>query len=283
MRNILYMLGSILCLLSSCSNGVDYGEQYKKTLFIVNSKEQIYYASHSASTQSRGNISVYVTGSQLPQEDIHAAYKIDEEALRAYNQKEYGDNESLYLTLLPSDLYSLESTEIVVKKGEPYGCLYFTINTQALNPAKVYVLPITLVDAQGGYEISESLRTILYIVQVESPFAGDYQSEIRQDDVFQGEFSKKAMALGASKILVPLAAKSNAISDASLNYNTDFYQITIREDNSVIIEPYLQSVVSQQIDQSSYYDPEERIFHLFYVTKDKYEEDILVHEIMKAI
>lgn len=283
MKNIFYILGSILCLFSSCSNRVDYGEQYKKTLFIVNSKEQIYYAPHSASTESRGNISVYVTGSQLPQEDIHAAYKVDEEVLNAYNKKEYGDNESLYLTLVPSDLYSFESTEIVVKKGEPYGCLYFTINTQALNPAKTYVLPITLVDAQGGYEISEGLHTILYIIQVESLFAGDYKSEFTQDGVFQGEFSKKAMALGARKILVPLAEKSNAISDADLNYNTDFYQVTIQEDNSVVIEPYLQSVVSQRTDQPSYYDPEERILHLFYTMKDKYGEDITASEIMKAI
>lgn len=278
---LLAVLG-VTVILTSCSNKVDFGEQYKKIVYIVNSKESLYYSLHDANSASKGNISVYVTGSELPSQDIHVSYKVNPEALNSYNQKEYGDRTDLYFSLIPENLYSFQTSDITIKKGESYGCLEFTINTQALLPNNVYILPITLSSAQGA-EVSESLHTILYVIQIQNEYAGDYISSYTIDGVVKGDFNKKVMAISGKKILLPLANKSNSSSNNTLDYNTDYYQITINDDNSLILEPYLQSVIHQDTEQTSYYDPEERIFYIHYNTEDKYGNYVPNIEILKAI
>lgn len=272
----------ITALLTSCSNKVDFGEQYKKIVYIVNSKESLFYAEHDAVRSSKGNISVYVTGSELPEQDIHVSYKVDAKALEEFNKKEYGDRTSLYFTLIPEDLYSFLTPDITIKKGEPYGCLEFTLNTQALLHDKIYILPITIESAQGA-EVSESLHTILYVIQIQNAYAGNYISTCKVGGVAKGDFNKKATAVSSKKILLPLADKGNAAANNTLDLNKDYYQITINDDNSLTLEPYLQSIIHQNPDKASYYDPDTRIFYIYYHIEDKYGEYIPVEEILKAI
>lgn len=280
----IYLLAffGIVALFTSCSNKVDFGEQYKKIVYIVNSKEALYYAQHDADNASKGNISIYVTGSELPDQDIHISYKIDEEALKKYNQQEYGDRTDLYFTLVPKELYSFQTSDVTIKKGEPYGRLEFTINTRALLPNKVYILPMTIYDAQGA-EISENLHSILYVIQIKNEYAGNYISSCTINGTAKGDFNKKLTAVSGKKILLPLADKSNMSTNNILDYNIDYYQITINEDNSLILEPYLQSIIHQDTETQSYYDPEERIFYIYYNIEDKYENYISIQEILKAI
>lgn len=278
---LLAVLG-IAAMFTSCSNEVDFGEQYKKIVYIVNSKEALFYSPHYASSASKGNISVYVTGSELPSQDIHVSYKVDPEALNNYNKKEYGDQTHLYFSLIPQELYSFQTTDITIKKGESYGCLDFTINTEALSPSQIYILPITLSSAEGA-EVSESLHTILYVIQIQNEYAGNYVSSCTVDGVSKGDFNKKAIAISGKKILLPLADNSNASSSNTLDYNTNYYQITINDDNTLILEPYLQSIIHQDTEKTSYYDPEERIFYIYYNTEDKYGNYVPNVEILKAI
>ena len=72
-------------------------------------------------------------------------------------------------------------------------------------------------------------------------------------------------------------------SSNTLDYNTDYYQITINDDNTLLLEPYLQSIIHQDTETQSYYDPEERIFYIYYNMEDKYGDYIPVKEILKAI
>lgn len=278
---LLTILG-IASLFTSCSNKVDFGEQYKKIVYIVNSKDALYYAQHDATNASKGNISVYTTGSELPNQDIRVSYKVDEKALDSFNQKEYGDRTELYFSLIPKELYSFETADVTIKKGNPYGCLNFTINTLALLPNKVYILPITIYEAQGA-EISENLHTILYVIRIKNIYAGNYISSCTINNTAKGDFNKKITAASSKKIILPLANKSNMSSSNTLDYNTDYYQITINDDNTLFLEPYLQSIIHQDTETQSYYDPEERIFYIYYNMEDKYGDYIPVKEILKAI
>lgn len=278
----LLMALGIITLLASCSNKVDFGEQYKKIVYIVNSKESLFYAAHDAVNASRGNISVYVAGSELPGEDIHVSYKVDAQALDKYNEKEYGDRTNLYFTLIPEDSYSFGTSDIIIKKGEPYGCLEFTLNTLALHSDKVYILPITIDNAQGA-EVSESLHTILYVIQIQNEYAGTYISTCIVNGVAKGDFNKKATAISSRKILLPLANHGNTSAANTLSLEKDYYQITINDDNSLVLEPYLQSIIHQDMEKQNYYDPEKRIFYLHYNIEDKYGNYISIQETVKAI
>lgn len=279
--HLLAVLG-IINLLTSCSNKVDFGEQYKKIVYIVNSKETVYYSQHDVVKASKGNISIYVTGSELPAQDIKVSYKIDTEALEKYNKTEYGDRTELYFSLLPENLYSFQTPEITIPKGEPYGCLEFTINTQELLHNKIYILPITIDSAEGA-EISENLHTILYVIQIQNEYAGNYISSCSVNGIGKGDFNKKVTAVSSRKIMLPLANLSNTSTSNTLDFNKDYYLITINEDNTLILEPYLQSIIYQKTEKRSYYDPENRIFHLYYDIEDKYENRVSIEETLKAI
>lgn len=277
------MLTGLIFLSTSCSNRAHFDEQYKKILYIVNSKEKLHYASHEASAESKGSISIYCTGSKLPDEDIHISYIVDEEALQTYNQNEYGNRTELYFTLLPDDVITFENKGIIVKKGEEYGCLNFSINTQALAPNKIYTLPLTITSVPEGYEISEEMHTILYTLKIENEYVGDYVSNYKQAGVAKGDIKKKVQAMSARQILLPLAGKSNFITSNNLDYNKDYYIIIINADNSLTIRPYFQSVVHQDPDQSSYYDPVEKIFYIHYFIEDQYENYIQIDETLSRI
>lgn len=282
MKKSIITLSGFLLLLSACSNSAHFDEQYKKILYIVNSKETLHYADHEASSESKGFISIYCTGSKQPNEDIHVSYTIDEEALKTYNKNMYGEQTDLYFTLLPENLITFESNDIVVKKGHEFGALNFKINTQKFAPDKIYTLPLTINRVPGGYEISEEMHTILYTITISNDYAGEYVSNYKQDGVSKGDVRKKAQAMAGRQILFPLAGKSN-FSVNTLDYNTDFYMVTINEDNSLTINPYFQSVVHQNPDFESYYDPEEKIFYIHYFIEDQYETYIQIDEIISKI
>lgn len=278
---LLVTLG-IVTLLTSCSNKVDFGEQYRKIVYIVNSKETVFYSQHDAVSASKGNISVYITGSELPKQNVKVSYKIDTEALNNYNEKEYGDRTDLYFSLLPENLYSFQTPDITIKKGEPYGSLEFTINTKELSHDKIYILPITIDSAEGA-EISENLHTILYVIQIQNEYAGSYMSNCLMNGIGKGDINKKVTAVSSKKILLPLANQSNTSINNTLDFDTDYYLITINEDNTLFLAPYLQSVIYPNTEKISYYDPEERIFYIYYNIEDKYENRVSIEEILKAI
>lgn len=276
MKNIkLIFTGLMALILASCSNKVDFGEQYKKIIYIVNSKEMIYYAPHQPVEASPGSISIYCSGSTPPSEDITVRCKLDEEALATYNRNEFGDNTDRYFLSLPADRVTYENTDVVIKKGEEYGCMNFLINTADLDPARVYVIPVSIENA-SGYEIDEEQKTILYVIRVQNAFAGDYACTYRVNNQSNSQ-TKTALAMTATQILVPLAWNSN-----EGDFETDFFLIQIEEDHSLTLLPYIQSEV-EALEKpngkpTNYYDEENKTFYLYYRTKDQWDEWNVVEE-----
>lgn len=272
----LIFLGGMMLILASCSNKVDFGEQYKKIIYIVNSKETIFYADHQAVETSPGSISIYCSGSLTPDEDILVHCKLDEEALETYNRNEFGDNKDRYFLPIPNDRIHYENTDVTIKKGEEYGCMNFVINTAQLNPERVYVIPVTIEDA-SGYEIDPEQKTIIYVIRVQNDYAGDYACTYRIIGNQSNSQTKTAMAMTASQILLPIAWNSN---DAP--FENGHFLIQVESDNRITLLPYIQSTVEalERPDgkQTNYYDPVNKAFYLYYRTKDQWDEWNIVEE-----
>ena len=270
----LIILVSALWMLAACSNSVDFGEQYDKIVYIVNSKEVIYYGLHEPVKESKGSISFYCSGTELPEEDIHIRYKVDSEALAEYNKNEFGNKTERYFVQVPDQLIQFESDEVVIKKGEEFGCLYFTVDVLSLSPEKLYVLPISIENA-GEYEVNKDGRLILYSLRIQNDYAGDYNS-IYEVSGNKTPLEKKAIALSVNRILIPLAANTNEAS-----YETGYYQIQVEEDNTVTLWPYLQSEIEARTiegTRTNYYNPDNRTFYLYYNIFNRWGEPTPVQE-----
>ena len=281
MKRINLIFTVLLFLFASCSNDVDYGEQYKKELYIVGSSQSLTYAYHQMNTASPGHISVYCTGSQLPGRDVLVNYKLDKENLDKFNKNEYGDNIENYFQMIPEGSITFGQKQIVVKKGEEYGLLNFTIDTQHLDFSKLYIVPITLTDA-WGYGISETQSSILYVVSIVNQYQGTYKSTYLKKNPdgtsASGVIIKITKALTATQLLLPLDNYSNKNGD--LDFSTRYYLLNLNTDNTVTVKPYLQSVVEQNPDKESYYDAEKGEFHICYIMKDKYDQPVYFEEVL---
>lgn len=282
MKKILLSLTGMILLFCSCSNTAHFDEQYKQILYIVNSKE-LYKVEHEAVAKSKGCISVYCTGSKMPSEDIHISYKVDAEALDQFNRQEYGDKSQLYFARVPDELITFANQEIVVPKGQEYGTLNFEMNTLEFAPDKMYVLPLTITGVPDGYEISEEMHTIYYMVNVSNDYAGVYSSSYKENGVAKGIMKKTLQAVARKQLLLPLAGKNESIVSKPLSYETDYYLLTINEDNTLTVNPYLQSVIHPNPDKVSYYDPELKIFFVHYFVEDQYGTYIEIEEVMSEI
>lgn len=273
-RANIFLMGWIMLLLTACSNHVDFGEQYKKVIYIVNSKEQIYYAAHQPVTASPGSISFYCGGSKLPDADIHIKYALDAEALAQYNKNEFGDQTERYFLMVPGDRITYNSNEVVIKRGEEFGTLDFVINVAGLNPERIYVIPVSIADADN-YEVNPEQKSIFYVLRVQNKYAGDYTSVYTIDGV-KRTLTKTSMAMTANQILLPVAGNNNTAS-----YTDSYYLIQIQEDNSLVLMPYLQLKLEQLNDggvPTNYYDAENKTFYLRYKIFDQWGDPIIVTE-----
>lgn len=272
-RNV-FFIGWMTLLFASCSNHVDFGEQYKKVIYIVNSKEQIYYAVHQPVAASPGSISFYCGGSELPDEDIHIKYELDAEVLAEYNKNEFGDQTERYFLMVPNDRITYHSNDVVIKRGQEFGTLDFVINVAGLNPERIYVIPVSIADTDG-YEVNPEQKCIFYVLRVQNKYAGDYTSVYTMDGV-KRTLTKTGMAMTANQILLPVAGNDNTAS-----YADGYYLIQIQEDNSLLLLPYLQLQLEQINDETTptnYYDEENNTFYLKYKIFDQWGDPIVVTE-----
>lgn len=236
-------IGALLCLCGACSNEVDFGEQYKKQVYIVNANLNagIIDASLMMEEQAKGSITVYCASSEFPNEDIVVHYAIDTAALNAYNLKEYEYATELYMTAIPAELVTFETETVTIKQGEPYAVLPFTINTAALDPSANNALPITLTNA-SGYEINPELQTCYYRLELDNPYSGEYSAKVdilgaisstgSYYPMFENAVTKTLLAAGMSALKVPQATQVAVQEGENPNYFTiDWNQ----EDNSLTL------------------------------------------------
>ena len=296
--NYLYLIG-LLCFCGACSNDVDFGEQYKKQVYIVNANLNggIIDASLMMEEQAEGSISIYCASSEFPEEDIVVHYKIDTAALNAYNVREFETAIDRYMTAIPENLVTFGSETVTIKQGEPYAVLPFTINTAALDPGKNNTLPITLTDA-SGYDINPELQTCFYRLTLDNPYSGDYSAQVRiLDTVGDGSYypvfdspsnaTKTVLAAGTTALKVPRSTTPSVQEGENANYfviewNQTDNSLTLTSplegfqmiENLPLAPAYGEPAVDTKVN---YYNPETEEFIVCY----KFADLFPIYEILK--
>lgn len=88
---ILLTAGLMIYILAACSTDVDFGEQYKKIIYIVNSNNRVITQKVDIAPENKGAVTVYCGGTEFSGNDITVQYKMDTAAMNAYNKNEHGN------------------------------------------------------------------------------------------------------------------------------------------------------------------------------------------------
>lgn len=271
--NKLFLTLFVLLFVGACSSDVDFGEQYRKIVYIVKSENTVYVREHKiVSEEQAGGISLYCGGSDELKEDVKVTVTLtDIDVIKRYNAKNFtawNDNLHDALEMLPAEYYSIDSYSATIKAGAEYAEIPIMIATEDIDPDKNYVIPLAISDA-SGYEVQEGLDTVLYQVSLINDYSSDYTSIIQNvvgvDDTIVLAKNKyfKAMAENAVRTSV------YTLNDETIDYNNlknNLMTLTIANDNTVTIVGWKSANVTDL--GGSKYDPVKHIMYLHY----KYED-----------
>ncbi|MDR1517275.1 MAG: DUF1735 domain-containing protein [Dysgonamonadaceae bacterium] len=277
MRNIIIIFltaTSLITALGGCSSDTDFGEQYKKTLFIVNATT--FTGDHAFDNAADEIIiSVYCSSTEPIKSDLTARLMLDPAILDSINYVNTLSDESyINRVMLPTANYSLpEFPTVTIKAGEQYGTLRIPFNSNGLDPDIFYALPLYLSANDKGYEMNDDLRMMFYQVNMVNDFSGSYNgtsselpaSETERIVIKTVQPTLKAMSANIVRM---------SIHDAT-SATENLMQLEIGSDNSVRILPWNGSNVLDLGD--SRYNPVTMQFELNYRYNGKVISEIITN------
>lgn len=255
----------LILVLASCSDKVDFGEQYKKTVYIVNSNNLLHVGEHSFETENDAiAISVYCGSSQPITQDLQVRLKINRHALDSLNALQVlADPAYINRVMLPEDSYQLSGEQYVtIKSGEQYGVLYIPFDFSGLDPSIPYAFPVSLVSNNADYEINPKLKSIVYQIEMVNQYAGNYNGSSQTSPANIVGIQPALKAMSINKVRMPI----HNLSDEEEDILTNFMLLTIAEDNSVSISPW--GIADLTDLGGSKYDPVTQTFELYYQFTD---------------
>ena len=281
--NIGTLLAGCLCILSvmtSCSNKVDFGEQYQKTLYIVNSNELLYTTEHLFEAPTNEIvISVYCASSKPIDSDVRVEVMLDKQVLDSLNNlNRLIDPLSLDKVLFPPTHYQLnEIPYAIIKAGMQYGTFSIPFDFAGLDPDVAYAFPITLTSNSAGYDINPALKSIVYEIKMINRYAGDYAGSSQVST---------ANVLGVQPVLKALSANTVRMPMHNLSgdwggIDTNFMVLTVAQNGSVTITPWADAIV---IDLGgSFYDADTQTFELHYMFRNAVGSWLSITEIITKL
>jgi len=246
MKTIIKIFSFFCCLalFQGCSNTVDFGEQYKKTVYIVNATQ--YTGEHFfEAPDDYIEISVYCASSKPITEDLTVRLMLDPNVLEEQNVlNELSNTQYIRRIQLPSSTFQLPAEPLVtIKAGAQYGTLKIPFNFGSLDPDIYYVLPLYLSANSKGYDITPELRSIAYEIKMVNDYSGSFSgssTEMPQTETERMVVKTVQPTLKAlSKNTVRLA-----IHDADASDDTKLMVLTVAADGSVNISPWNNSDVT---------------------------------------
>lgn len=290
----LLLAGVFIGCCQACSTEVDFGEQYKKQIYIVNANNRYVENTLPFGDSAEGFVTFYCSGTELSDKDIQVKYQVDQEALDRFNQTEYDNNPALSLIGVSEELISFREPEVTIKAGEEYGTLYFTIHTADLDPALNYAVPVTITGV-SDYEINEEVKTLFYKIKFKTAYSGVYNSTA---DVYKGSFGdydatkyiqKTVLPASKNSVKVPIFDKKEVVPGSK-----DYYVITLDEEtNTVTLSSEAEDFENVEAfsiwDKGfvnldiNYYNPETKEFVVGYKYKSASDPDRKVYEVIKLI
>lgn len=263
-------------LASACSNHVDFGEQYKKVVYIVKSNNKVYTREHKiASEVQEGDISIYCGGSDELKSDVTVTLVPDVEAMEAYNAKNYDESEAYkQLVVLPEEYYEIPTYTVTVKAGTEYTKVPIRLKTERLDPDVYYAIPLSIARI-SQYELNEDLKTIFYQVSLINDYSGDYVGTLKnikgQDTTYTAK-DKKLKAMAERQVRTSIYNLEDEHSDLE----TNFMLLTVGADNHVSISPWKDAEIEDL--GNSMYLPEKKTFILHYKCKNASGKEVVIEE-----
>lgn len=269
------LAGILMSFCQACSNDVDFGEQYVKQIYIVNGNNRYVETTLPMVEKADGFVTFYCSGSEPAPKDIQVRYKIDPQALNDFNTTEFENDSARIWRMISEEKVTFREPVVTIKAGEEYGVLNFSINTSDLDPAKQYVVPITI-SGVSDYEINEAVKTLLYKVTLKTPYSGTYEAMI---DIYDDGFAlsgtkyiqKTTLPVSKTGIKVPIFDKKEIVGN-------DYYVIELDEEtNKVTLSSEAAgfgNVVAFRVEDSegnrvildiNYYNPETKEFVVGYL------------------
>ncbi len=120
-----------------------------------------------SSDTSAYDIKVNLASVNLPKSPITVTLGVDDALIATYNAANGTSFE-----LLPTDAYTIGSTSVIIPAGEQYATTSLQVYQSKIDPAKSYLLPISIKDG-GGVALTSNLNT-LYFNIIGNLIAGDY-------------------------------------------------------------------------------------------------------------
>ena len=247
--------------ITSCSNEVDFGEQFKKTVYIVNSNDLLHTSEHFFGARNDEIvISVYVASSEPITSDLKARLKLEPKALDSLNTlNALIDPSYIDKVMLPAVNFQIEGDpEVTIKAGEQYGTLRMPFHTAGLNPDIAYTIPMALLSNSAGFDINPALQMIVYEIRLVNQYSGLFAGISQESPTVSPGVQPVLKAMSTNTVRMPI----HTLNDDWQHINTNFMLLTIAENGNVAITPWAEANVTDL--GGSFYDAQNQTFELNY-------------------
>jgi len=252
---------SVLMLFSACNSDVDFGEQYKKTIYLVHGNNLLYAKNHFYGANSDKLIfSVYCASSEPTTQDVTVSLQIDLNALDSLNAQGLLENsEYIDKQMLPAASYDIPANvQVTIPAGKQYALLEFPFHPEGLDADISYALPVSIVSNNRGYEMSPKARSLVYEVKMTNNYSGVFTGTSAESPTVIRPVQITLKAISENRVRLPIHDL-----DADEQYmDTNFMLLTIDEDGRVTIAPYANAQITDMGD--NFYDQVQQSFELHY-------------------
>jgi hypothetical protein len=256
------VFGSVAGLFPSCNSDVDFGEQYKKTIYLVHGQDLLYTKEHYYGTENDKLVfSVYCASSETITENVDVVLQIDPHALDSLNARGNLESGASYISkvMLPDGSYTFPTVATVtVPAGSQYALLEIPFYPTGLNGDVAYALPLTVVSNSRNYDISPEARSVVYEVSLTNKYSGEFVGTSAEAPQVVRPVQPVVKAISVNQVRLPI----HDLDGDNQYLDTHFMLLTIAEDGQVSIVPWLDADITDL--GGNFYDEIRQSYELHY-------------------
>lgn len=266
------ILGTALMGMASCEPVSDplEKEQYQKEVYLVGAAQDIQDKEISYAGDGSLYVSAAIGGTTFPDQDVQVTIGLADNAkMDMYNYKNFSDGDVKYQPL-PSAWYNFPSVVGVIKAGEVYCRIPFTIDTEKIHADSLYVIPLKVVTT-SAYSIVQKDTTLLVHPKMVNDYSGAYTFEGTTWEMKDGEkvmssasattTLRNAVALNASTIRLFQKVAMEKVKNVADNC----YNIRVNADNTLTVTSYDKMPIT---NGGGTYDKDKGTFSFWYTTTE---------------
>lgn len=266
------ILGTALMGMVSCEPVSDplEKEQYQKEVYLVGAAQDIQDKEVSYAGDGSLYVSAAIGGTQFPDQDVQVTIGLADNAkMDMYNYKNFSAEDVKYQAL-PEAWYNFPSFTGVIKAGEVYCRIPFTIDTEKIHPDSLYVIPLKVLTT-SAYSIVEKDTTLLVHPKMVNDYSGAYTFEGTTWEMKNGE---KIMSSASATTTLRTAVALNASTirlfqkvalEKVKNVADNCYNIRVNADNTLTVTSYDKMPIT---NGGGTYDKDKGTFTFWYTTTE---------------